>query len=1254
MRTKYYFFFFLILILLITACSSDIPFSTPTNTIAPPANASKEVAPGEYPVPDINSVLRFERIGLEEGLSQSVVYAIVQDQFGFLWFGTTDGLNRYDGHTFEVFQPDSDDPTSISDRWITALLNDRHGNVWIGTLRGGLNRYDHKTGKFIPYINEPINASSLAANHVTALLEDKDGYLWVGTNNGLDRFDPQTGEFKHFRSTAGQQNSLPGNFITTLYEDSQGVIWVGTNKNGLGSIDATDLSIKTYVYKEENPNSLTSNSIHAIVEDNQGYLWIGTPEGANRISPDRNIFIHYTHDPSNPNSITDDYVHTLYIDRAGTLWLGTESGLDRYDFNAYRFIHYEHNRGETTSLSSNSIYTIYEDRGGVLWIGTYGGGLNKYNRGQSKFTYFNADQSKQNSLSSNFVFPIVVDGQGTVWIGTYGGGLNNYNPRSGLFTLYTNDPINPSSLLSDVVNSAYIDRKGTLWIGTNKGLSRFVPENNNFINYTASTEEPQQEANIIPGAVHAIFEDSQEVLWVGAANGLYQFEPDAEIFIPFTTTTDPNKPGNQNSNHITAIYEDSDQNLWIGTSDNGLNRYDPTEMTYTRYLSEPQNPASLSHNSVLAIYQDSRGIVWVTTAGGGLNKYQPASNSFTAITEKNGLPNNVVYGILEDDSANLWLTTNRGLSRYNPVTGVFRNYTTKDGLQSIEFNQNAYAKGRDGKLYVGGINGFNVFDPAEVNDSTYAPPIVLTSFTQGSQPLPDQPRLEQLRNVTLTWPDNNFSFEFAILGYASPSQNQYAYMLENFESEWNYIGSRREGRYTNLPGGNYVLRLKGTNNDGIWNEYGQSIGITVVPPFRETWTFRTLAVLAIIGLGAGAYTIRVRSIRLQNLHLEQIVRERTSALQKRTTEMEALYSGDEKIIRSMTLDQVFQAIVEVAVQMLNADRSAVFVWDEKYRRVMPRVSHGFAPESLAVLTFAKGEGVVGRVLETGIPIIAPELDLDTLRPDVRAAIVAEGIHSFVHLPINVDGQIIGVFNVGFTRPETIVEDTVRLFTALVQRAALSIENMQLFEKTKELAVIEERNRVARDLHDSAKQKAFAALAQLGAVSGILKSDPSSAWSHLGEAENLVYEVIQELTFLIQEMYPMALKEKGLATTLREYVFEWENRNGVMINLVIQNARRMPLETEQAMYRMIQEALANVARHSQADQVNVSLVYNSESIALTVEDNGLGFNSNHRSGGMGLRIIKERAETIGGQASVESALGQGTKIVITAPLNGYLE
>jgi NarL family two-component system sensor histidine kinase LiaS len=282
----------------------------------------------------------------------------------------------------------------------------------------------------------------------------------------------------------------------------------------------------------------------------------------------------------------------------------------------------------------------------------------------------------------------------------------------------------------------------------------------------------------------------------------------------------------------------------------------------------------------------------------------------------------------------------------------------------------------------------------------------------------------------------------------------------------------------------------------------------------------------------------------------------------------------------------------------------------------------------------------------------PDVDLATLRPDIRAAIAAEGIHSLVHLPIKVNDQTIGVFNVGFTRPDAINDDTARLFNALVQRAALSVENMQLFEQTKELAVVEERNRVARDLHDSAKQKAFAALAQLGAVNGILKKDPSNVWSHLMEAENLVYEVIQELTFLIQEMYPMALKEKGLATMLREYVFEWENRNGVMIDLDIRKPRRLDLEMEQAIYRMIQEALANVARHSQCDKVDVSLNYNDDCVAVTVKDNGCGFDVRNKSGGMGLRIIEERAESIGGEACIESQQGVGTKVVITAPLNGH--
>jgi signal transduction histidine kinase len=600
----------------------------------------------------------------------------------------------------------------------------------------------------------------------------------------------------------------------------------------------------------------------------------------------------------------------------------------------------------------------------------------------------------------------------------------------------------------------------------------------------------------------------------------------------------------------------------------------------------------------------------------------------------------------------LWLSTNFGLTRFDPEAETFRNYTASDGLQSNEFNMYAYAKAFNETMYFGGVNGLTVFKPSDVIDSTYLPPIVLTSFVQEGKPEASPPQPALMRDVTLAWPNNNFSFEFSSLSLAQPDRNQYAYRLENFDREWNYIGNNREGRYTNLPGGTYILHLRGSNNDGVWSESDQTVTITVIPPFWETWTFRILVILSIFAFALVVYRLRVRSIQMQNLQLEFLVRERTGALQKRTEELEALYSGDERIIRAMTLDQVFRAIVEVAVKMLHADRGIVFVWDEKQEEVVPRVSHGFMPESLKVLHYEKGEGMVGRVLETGETLIVPDVDLATLRPDIRAAIAAEGIHSLVHLPIKVNDQTIGVFNVSFTRPDAINDDTARLFTALVQRAALSVENMQLFEQTKELAVVEERNRVARDLHDSAKQKAFAALAQLGAVNGILKKDPSNAWSHLMEAENLVYEVIQELTFLIQEMYPMALKEKGLATTLREYVFEWENRNGVMIDLNIQKPRRLDLEMEQAIYRMIQEALANVARHSRCDKVNVSLNYNEDCVAVTVQDNGCGFDVRNKSGGMGLRIIEERAESIGGEACIESQQGVGTKVVITAPLNGH--
>jgi signal transduction histidine kinase len=353
------------------------------------------------------------------------------------------------------------------------------------------------------------------------------------------------------------------------------------------------------------------------------------------------------------------------------------------------------------------------------------------------------------------------------------------------------------------------------------------------------------------------------------------------------------------------------------------------------------------------------------------------------------------------------------------------------------------------------------------------------------------------------------------------------------------------------------------------------------------------------------------------------------------------------------LEQVYQTLVDVAEEMLQADKSAVLTWDEKLSRLSVRVSRGFSPNTLQKLKFARGEGIIGKVAETGQPVIVTNLASDSIRadmnPEILAAILSEGISSFLHLPITIDNRTIGVFTVGFTRPDAFSEDTVRLFSALVQRAALSVENALLFEQTKKLAILEERNRLASDLHDSAKQKAFAALAQLGAANGILKGGRLAVRNHLAEAENLVYEVIQELTFLIQEIHPSELKEKGLASMLREYVFQWESRNDAVVNLKIENERRLPLEIEQALYRIIQEALANITRHSRASRVDITLSFQPAEIQALVADDGRGFDLAQKPAGLGLRSIRERIESIGGICLIESAPGEGTRLQVCAPL-----
>jgi ligand-binding sensor domain-containing protein/signal transduction histidine kinase len=1232
----------ILLAVLLASCGTSDPASVLKDTpTASPPDLGPDPVSGSSSIPYGKNV-RFERLSLEEGLSQSVVHAILQDQAGFLWIGTDDGLNRYDGYEFKVYKPENNNPNSLGDRSITSLAEDENGYLWIGTRLGGLNRYDPRSGKFTRYTHDKENEQSISSNQIHDLYLDENG-LWIGTDNGLDFLDFKTNSFTHRRASPDNPFGLNSNSITALFKDSSGLLWIGTANAGVNVYDIENDTYTIYKFDENNPASLSHNRILSVVEGKKGEIWIGTANGLNRFNAGAKYFSRFMNSKDSPYSLAGNTVYALYVDRAGGLWIGTNNGLDRYDPQSYKFIHHQNQPSVPNTLSNNQVYAIHEDASGVLWVGTYGGGLNKYNRQQDRFAYYRHNPDDPNSLSDNFVFPILVDANGYVWIGTYNGGLNRFTPLMDEFTHFKHDPDDPTTIDSNSVISLYIDREGTLWVGTMRGLDRYNPDTNEFSHF-----QPADAGDGSGFTIFSMYEDSQGTFWVGSKRGLAIFDKETQTFIEHEF----GELYAFNGNIIDAILEDKDGSLWVGTFDDGLKRINLKTGEVIQYHYDPADATTLGSNAVMSIYQDGQGILWFGTHGGGLNRYNPATGTFSRFTEDDGLLNNVIYGIVEDNPGNLWLSTNFGLSRFDPVSKAFRNFTASDGLQSNEFNQNAYARDHNGNLYFGGINGLNVFTPREIRDNPYPPKVALISISQDGVPLIQKQTAEYLQTITLKWPQDSFEFEFAAFAYEQPSRNQYSYMLEGFDADWVKTGSQRNGRYTNLPGGAYTLRLRGSNSDGVWSERGQSIKIVVVPPFWETWWFRGVLVILFGAAVAGALRWRVKSIQNRNRELERLVKKRTADLEKRTSEIDALYRADEKILRSVTLNQVFQTLVDVSTSTLRADRSAVFAWNEKHRKIMPRVSHGFRPKTLSTLAFGEGEGIIGHAMSTGEAVIVSNLETVELREDARIAIRSEGIQSLAYFPIVIDGKVMAVFNVAYTRPNALNEDAIRLFTALVNRASLSIANMELFEQTKDLAVMEERNRLARDLHDSAKQKAFAALAQLGTVNGIMKTTVSSgAKPHLNEAETLIYEVIQELNFLIQEIYPIALQEQGLQTTLREYIFEWENRNDIAASLVIRNDRQLPLDVEQAVYRFVQEALANVSRHSKSSRVDISLVYNIDSLQVTISDNGQGFDINQKAKGMGFRSMRERIGSVRGTVQIQSAPGQGTCLIAQLPIHG---
>ena len=873
----------LFLVLLAAACGEALRVATETSfpqaEPKPAVEAQQSLPASLATLTRYSQGITFGHVPPEAGLSQSVVTDIVQDDLGFLWLGTQDGLNRYDGNGFRIFKEVPAAANSLRGSFVSSLDKAPSGEIWIGTNDGGLNRYDPLTGQFTAFLNDPQNGNSLGENSVVAVDVDPAGIVWAGTSNrGINRLDPRTGEVTRYLSDPSDPDSLSTDNILAVLCDPNGFVWVGTGGGGLDRLDPSTGVFRHYPGNPDDPLSLGDTFVQTLYLDRQGTLWVGTfTGGLNRLDAQTGHFARFVHDPTDPASLGHNSVASVFEDGAGRLWVGTlGGGLHLLDRETGRFTRFQNDPAEPTSLSSNNVLSIFEDSSRMLWFGTFGSGVDTYDPYRAKFPLVRSSPGGSDGLSDASVWGILEDEQGVLWVGTNLGGLNRFDPVSATWKYYQNDPADASSLADNTVYVVYKDRQGTLWLGTTLGLERFDEVTETFEHYAFP-------------AVLAIFEDRQGGFWLGSGAGLIAF--DRRTGASRFHNHDPQNLYTLSSDTVCMIFEDRQGRLWIGTTNGGLNRFDQATQRFTRYQRDAQNPSSISSNIILDMMQAQDGTLWIGTAG-GLNRFDLEHGAFTAFREADGLPNDYVYGILEDDQGVLWLSTNKGLSRFDPHTLSFRNYDRSDGLQSNEFNQFSRFKNRQGVMFLGGVHGLNVFHPNLVQDNPFVPPIVITGFEIYGRAVPVGPGsplerpIETLSSIELPYTDRYFQFSFAALHFSSPEEVRYAYILEGLDREWTDAGNQHQANYTNVPPGDYVFRVKGTNSDGVWNEEGVALRIAIPPPFWQTTWFRVLLAAGSIGAISAVFVLRIRAVEGQRKRLEIQVLERTQELREAMQELE--------------------------------------------------------------------------------------------------------------------------------------------------------------------------------------------------------------------------------------------------------------------------------------------------------------------------------------------------------------------------------
>jgi len=836
--------------------------------------------PTELPIGQTN--IKFDQIGLEQGLSQSTVYAITQDAQGFMWFGTDDGLNRYDGYSINIFKYNPIDSNTVADNTVLSLLGNNTGDLWIGTRRGGVDRYVISENKFYHYKYSRVDSSTISDNSISSIYEDSNGNLWLGTKKGLNIYNKNSDSFYRIYFHLADTLSSYGIPVISIHEDKYQTLWIGTPqgifalpqdnyKQIVRYVDTNSFKTSSAYHLKIQSMNLPGMYIRAIHSDKSGSLWVGTfGTGLKKFERESDSYINIPDNSvSSSGPIMGKFISSIYEDTRQYLWIATyDSGLYVFDRQSNRY----------KRQLDDPVMTMYEDKSGILWVGTYTSGMKFYDPRANRFIHYSEEIINENDKGNNLITSILEASDGKLWVGTYNNGVKIYSTsrenniqRKKISTL-RNTLQNSNSISSDKVITMCESGDGSIWIGTETdGLNRFDKNTGYFIRYKNDVNNIN---SISSNQITSLYYDNEEkLIWIGFLNGkIDSYEPSLNKFKHYTAKTDTNILITINS--ITTIYRGKQTGLWAGTFEGELNHFNSDINSFDRINFKPAIGTGTVKNGVYSLYEDDEGILWIGTYGGGLSRFDMSSDSIKTYTEIDGLSNNVVYGILPDKSGNLWLSTNKGISRFDPKNETFKVYDARDGLQSNEFNQGAYFGSSKGELFFGGVNGFNAFFPAEIEENNYIPPVYITSFKVFDKILPLSYAITSTSEpIELSYSDNFFSFEFTALNYTAPEKNKYAYMLTGFDKEWHKsTASQRYASYTNLDPGNYVLKVIGSNNDGVWNDKGTSVIIIIHPPFWMTWWFRGIIIIFILIIVAATIRYFVR----------KKIKERTQIIERET------------------------------------------------------------------------------------------------------------------------------------------------------------------------------------------------------------------------------------------------------------------------------------------------------------------------------------------------------------------------------------